>query len=413
MHEPLIEQNTLPLLTAELPGVGGVIKRSDEDFDVEEIPRYEAGGKGTHIYFTIEKRGLTTLAAIRAIAQALGRRSQDIGYAGMKDAHAVTRQRLSLEHIDPGKIERLEVDRVRILSMSRHTNKIKLGHLSGNRFAIKIRDTDLAKLEEARTILNVLAKQGAPNYFGPQRFGVRGDNARVGHAVLRGNLKEALAWMLGRPTSCDSSPIRISRELFDTGDFEASARAWPAQFSGTAKVCRVLADSGGDTHKAWRAVDHSLRRLYISAVQSELFNQVLSKRIGSIDRLYDGDVAWKHANGACFLVESAVAEQPRCDAFEISPTGPLFGKKMREPEGTTAQIEADVLATSRLGRDRFHSKEHGRLEGARRPLRVPMTEASIESETDEYGAFLLLRFCLPAGAYATNVTSEVCKSGPA
>ena len=140
----------LPYLTAEIPGVGGVIKRYDEDFLVEEIPRYEASGAGTHTYFTIEKRGLTTPAAIRLVATALGRRPQDIGYAGLKDAHGITQQMLSIEHVDPAAIANLDLAGIRVLSIDRHRNKIKLGHLRGNRFEIKIRNVEPSSTERAR-----------------------------------------------------------------------------------------------------------------------------------------------------------------------------------------------------------------------------------------------------------------------
>ena len=95
----------LPYLTADLPGVGGEIKRFDEDFVVEELPLYAPSGAGTHVYFTIEKRGLPTLAAIQHIARALGRQPRDIGYAGMKDAHGVTRQMLSVEHVENSQVD--------------------------------------------------------------------------------------------------------------------------------------------------------------------------------------------------------------------------------------------------------------------------------------------------------------------
>ena len=94
----------LPYLTVDLPGIGGTIKRSEEDFIVEELPLYPPSGEGTHTYFCIEKHGLTTFAAIDRVARALGERSRDIGYAGLKDARAVTRQVLSLEHVEPQRL---------------------------------------------------------------------------------------------------------------------------------------------------------------------------------------------------------------------------------------------------------------------------------------------------------------------
>ena len=399
----------LPYLTADLPGVGGVIKRHDEDFLVEEIPLYPASGEGTHAYFQIEKRGLTTLGAIDAIARALGRKPRDIGYAGMKDAHGVTRQMLSVEHIDPAVIQSLDLDRIRVLSIARHTNKIKLGHLTGNRFIIKIRGAADSPLPLARPIVALLAARGLPNYFGPQRFGTRGDNAAIGLAVLRDDLDEAIALMLGRPTDFDTGDARRARELFASGDLNGSAAAWPRNLNSQARVCRALIQSEGDARKAWRAVDHTLRKLYVSSVQSELFNRVLARRINGVDRVLLGDVAWKHANGACFVVEDLEAESLRCAAFEISATGPLFGKKMKEPIGEPADLEADALAQSVLRREQIRTKDGSGLDGARRPLRVPVSEPDVDAGTDDHGPYLRLSFSLPKGAYATNVTREVCK----
>jgi len=400
-----------PYLTADLPGVGGEIKRFDDDFVVEEAPLYLPSGQGTHTYFTIEKRGLTTHAVIQHIARLLGRQPYDIGYAGLKDAHGVTRQTFSIEHVDPNRVSALELGRAKVLSVDRHTNKLKLGHLAGNRFAIKIRDTGSEPETAARAVLDVLTRRGLPNYFGPQRFGVRGDNAQIGLAVLRENYDEAFALMLGRPGPVDHGAARKAQEFFDAGDFEAAAQSWPrGVFSQQSRLCRALLKTGGDTRKAWRTVDHTMRKLYISAFQSGLFNRVLAQRIASIDRLETGDIAWKHVNGACFRVEDAATEQPRCDALEISPTGPLFGRRMTEAAGTPGQMEAAVLAECGLHKEQIATPGSGKTSGARRPLRVPIGEPTLETGADDNGPYLLLRFFLPPGAYATNVVREISKN---
>ncbi len=405
-----LDESQTPYLTADLPGVGGAIKRFDEDFIVEEVPLYAPSGEGTHVYFTIEKRGLPTLVAVGHIARALGKQRRDIGFAGLKDAHGVTRQMLSVEHVDPARVESLELGRIRILAVDRHTNKLKLGHLAGNRFAVKVRDAIASPQARAEAVVATLARRGVPNHFGPQRFGTRGDNARIGRAVLLGDFDEAIAVMLGRPEPADHGAPRRARELFDAGDFEAAAAAWPrGTFTQQARICHTLAKTGGDARQAWRAVDHTLRKLLLSAFQSELFNRVLARRMAAIDRLEPGDIAWKHRNGACFRVEDAAVEQPRCDALEISPTGPIFGRRMTEATGQPGATEAAVLADSGLTPDQFDSKGSGRLDGARRPLRVPLSDTSTEVGTDERGCYLRLEFFLPRGAYATNVMREVCK----
>ena len=411
MDSPNALADCLPYLTADLAGIGGMIKHFDEDFVVDELPLYAPCGEGTHTYFVIEKRGQTTLAAIGRIARALGKRPRDIGYAGLKDAHAVTRQMLSVEHVDPARVQSLELGRIQVLSVSRHTNKLKLGHLSGNRFTVTIRDLRSLPLPLAEPVIEVLEARGVPNYFGPQRFGARGDNAQIGMAVLRDDYDLAIALMLGRPSSTDHGAMRRARELFDAGDLEAAAEAWPREFPQQARVARALIKAGGDAAKAWWAVDHTLRKFYVAAVQSHFFNQVLAERIDTIDRLQTGDIAWKHRNGASFRVEDAAVEQPRCDAFEISPTGPLFGRKMMEPGGATGQLETQVLGSSGLTKEQLRARDGTKLDGARRPLRVPLTDVQVHAGQDEHGTYLRLAFALPPGAYATSVTREVCKAG--
>lgn len=407
-----LSPSKLPYLTADLPGVGGEIKRFDEDFFVEELPLYAPSGAGTHVFFTIEKRGLPTLAAIQHIARALGRQPRDIGYAGMKDAHGVTRQMLSVEHVENARVEALALARIKVLSVSRHTNKLKLGHLAGNRFEIKIRDVGPECEPRAGAILEVLAKRGLPNYFGTQRFGARGDNAEIGRAALLRNYDEAIALMLGRPGPADHGEALRARQLFDKGDFAAAAEAWPrGVFAQQSRMCRMMAKTG-KARDAWRVVDHTLRKLFLSAFQSDLFNRVLARRIeqGLFDRIQVGDIACKHVNGACFRVEDAAAEQPRCDAFEISPTGPLFGSRMTEAGGEPGEMEKAVLAESGVDAELLSGRDSGRLDGGRRTMRVPVKELRHETGTDERGTYLMLTFALPAGAYATEVVREVSKN---
>src|SRR5450756_1185887 len=136
-----------PYLTSQVPGIGGAIKESPEDFQVNEIPSYLPCGSGEHCYLTIEKRGITTLEAIRRIADNLKIQERDIGYAGMKDAVGVTRQAISVQWLDPEKALALELDAVRVLSAERHSNKLKLGHLKGNRFHVAIRGVSDAAVQ--------------------------------------------------------------------------------------------------------------------------------------------------------------------------------------------------------------------------------------------------------------------------
>ncbi|MCA9252740.1 MAG: tRNA pseudouridine(13) synthase TruD [Phycisphaerales bacterium] len=399
----------LPYLTSDLPGVGGVIKEADEDFVVEEVPLYEPSGEGTHVFFEIEKKGLTTRDAIARVCRSVGCQRRDVGYAGLKDARGVTRQVLSVEHVDPEKVLAASADRVRVLWAKRHQNKLKIGHLSGNRFVIRIRGMQADSFERAEAIVARLAARGMPNYFGPQRFGMRGTNALVGRAALLGDFERAINVLCGGPADDDSPGGKLARELFEQGDYAGSLKAWPGGHCTERALCRWMERGSLDWSKAWRSVDRAMRKLYVSAFQSELFNRVVAKRIERIGELMPGDLAWLHRNGACFAVEDLAAEQGRCDAFEISPSGPMFGKKMTQPKGEAAALEASVLEECGLELDGRFSGASDRPEGARRPIRVPVQGATCCEGEDSNGAYLELLFELPPGSFATSFVREVCK----
>ncbi len=399
-----------PYLTPDIPGIGGTIKSTPEDFLVEETPLYQPCGAGTHTYLVVEKRGMTTRDVARKIADALGKPARDVGFAGLKDAQAVTRQLFSIEHVDPGKVKDLSIPGLRVISVDQHTNKLKIGHLAGNRFEIRIRDARSDLLDCAQKCLDVLDRRGLPNYFGEQRFGARGDNAIVGRHAFSGEYGEALAHILGRPGPADSKRVAEARRCYDVGDFSQAAKTWPGSHHLPRRVCKSLARSNGNHKTAWRAIDRRMQSFYLSAFQSELFNRVLTDRIQTIDRLENGDFAWKHANGACFHVADAATEQPRCEAMEISPTGPLFGTRMTWPSGLPERRELDVLSSVGLTPDSMRESVGESLTGGRRPLRVPIESPTLDLGRDERGSYVLLKFGLPPGSYATCVVREICKT---
>jgi len=400
----------LPFLTRDTPAVPGVVKQRREDFCVEEVPLYEPCGAGTHIYFTIEKSGLPTMEATRTVARALGVGERQIGYAGLKDARAVTRQRFSVEHVDPDRVAALDLPGIRVLDVSRHGNKLRIGHLKGNRFVIRLRQTDPDRLADVRAVLDVLTRRGLPNSFGPQRFGTRGDTWRIGRALLRQDWDACVDVLVGQPGPADRGGILEARQLYEAGQYKAAAEAWPWAFRMERRVCRVLAQTDGSRPRAFRAVDKQVRRLYVSAYQSWLFNKVMAARIDELDRLWAGDLAYRHPQGAVFTVTDTAVEQPRCDAMEISPTGPLFGYRMTQPTGKAGQIEAAILDEDGFSLDDFRSPGAHRVKGARRALRVPITDVAAEAGADGHGPFIELRFFLPSGSYALSVVREICKS---
>lgn len=366
-------------LCADLPAVGGVFRASADDFRVVELPAYEPVGDGDHLYLRIRKTGLSTDEAARRIARALGRRPRDVGYAGRKDRHAVTEQTLSIEHVEPAAAESAlaGLEGIELLAAARHRNKLRLGHLRGNRFELVLREVGPDAPERAEAVLRRLAERGVPNAFGAQRFGRELDNHLVGRELVRGDLAAA-AERLAAGQGRAAERIR--------GDLERGV-----------KPGRVL-----------RHLPRSLPRLLVSAYQSALFNRMLARRLQELDALRLGDLAYLHDRGAVFEVLEPEVEAPRAAAFEVSPTGPMYGSTMSWPTHEVGELERELLAAEGLTPEDFRRTPGGSFRGERRPLRIPLTEPHVETAGDA----LRVAFALPRGSYATAVLAELGASAP-
>ncbi len=316
---------------------------SPDTFVVEEIPAYLPSGSGEHMFVWIEKRLLTTFDAIGALGRRLGVPTREIGYAGMKDRHATTRQWLSIPRITAELALAAGDGRLNVLSALPHGNKLRVGHLRGNRFEVVV--TDIGDQDDGTSLnarLIEIATLGLPNRYGDQRFGAKADNARRGIALLRGEERER---------------------------------------------------------------DHRRRRLLVSAAQSAVFNRVLALREADrlLRRVLTGDVLQKTDSGGVFVTEDPATDQRRLDAGEIVVTGPMPGGWAVEPPPETQARAIEDQALALVGATRAEFASVGRdLPGTRRPLLVPVTlsdPASIPLEA-ETGA-IRLGFQLPAGTYAT------------
>ena len=343
--------------------------KEPEDFIVEELPLYEPSRTGTHTYFAIRKRNLSTIEAINRIAQELHIHTRDMGYAGLKDKNAVTTQVLSVEGVTPERVLRIEQPAIEVLWAEQHAHKLRVGHLRGNRFTLTLRDIPHDALTQINTVMDRLVTEGVPNRFGVQRFGNKNDSHLIGKALVKTDWEAVKCYVLANDDV-------LQQQKFEQKPVETIVNAIP----------------------------HRLRRLYLSAYQAHLFNRVLEARMPHLGKLLDGDIAVKHSNGAPFLVEQATIEQPRADALEISPSGPIFGYKMRMPSGGVRDSEISVLADDGVRLEKFRKVAGIRLPGTRRPLRMPIQLHEV-STVDSTG--VRLSFTLPAGGYATVVLEEL------
>jgi tRNA pseudouridine13 synthase len=392
-----------PYLTADLPGTGGRIKVEHTDFRVEEIPLYEPSGEGQHTYARIEKEGMTTFQAVDRVARALRIDRRAIGYAGLKDAHAVTAQTLSLGDVDPAAVRALELPGIRVLEVSRHTNKLRTGHLAGNRFTVRVREVPEEAQVAVKAILDVLQRRGVPNYFGVQRFGLRGDTHLLGEALVHQDAPAFVRRLIGMPDPAESARVQAARQLFEEGQLAAALETWPRDMGNERRVVETLLRHPGDWERAARSVPKNVRLFFVSAYQSALFNRLLARRLDTIDQLMVGDLANLRGRSAVFTVEDLAAEQPRAERMEISPSGPLYGYKLTMAQGVPGEMEQRVLDEEALTLEDFRLPGL-RIKGARRPLRVPLDDYRVW-----YDGGLMLSFTLPPGSYATIVLDEVMK----
>lgn len=401
-----------PYLTAELPGVGGSIKERLEDFIVEEVPLYTPCDQGEHTYFEVEKTDLSTPEALERLSRFLRVPVREFGYAGLKDRKGITRQTFSIAHVAPELLSGCEIPQLRVLWARLHTNKLRIGHLRGNRFRVWVRGIDVGRAGLIGDILGVLQTKGVPNYYGPQRFGNRGDAHRVGRSFLKRDDRAAIRRILGHPSSTERNPHVVeARQLFMAGDLNGAITAFPSSYREERRLLAYLLDAGENYEGAKRRLADSTRKLYYTAYQSFLFNVILSRRLqragGDLGQLFPGDLAYLHRNGAVFSVLEVEKEVARAMAFEISPSGPIFGMKMPHPSGLEGELEGLLLAEEGLQSTDFHQlMQRLHLEGGRRPFRVRVEDLSWRVE----GQDIALEFFLPKGSYATTVLREITKS---
>ena len=333
-----------------------IFNSTARDFTVEEIPLYEFSGEGEHLVLKIRKKDMTTWDMLDVISNHIGITRRDIGYAGLKDKNAMTIQHISIPAKFEEKLEAFSHEKIKILSTNRHNNKIRVGHLKGNRFNIRLKKVLGIQKDKLDSVLKWIKANGVPNYFGNQRFGTDGNNWVDGKKLLDGTLK-----------------IR----------------------------------------------DKKKREFLIGSYQSYLFNNWLSKRMelnlllekfseieceqilklpkGSLKdtkaqpnffKLLEGDVMMHYPYGRVFFVENLEEEAKRFKSKDIAPTGVLTGKRVKKAEGVASILEEPFI-------------EAVSLDGARRYAWIEVSE--ITKNYVEEKAHYELSFVLPKGCYATNV----------
>ncbi len=323
-------------------------KHSPRDFVVDELPLYEFSGEGEHLVLKVRKKSLSTWEMLSSIAKALNIKVRDIGYAGLKDKHAMTTQYISLHKKYEADVDALELEGIKILEKHYHNNKIRTGHLRGNRFFIRLKKVTPADAKKIEQAMKHIKDVGLPNYFGFQRFGNDGNNHEVGEAIVSGKHKER---------------------------------------------------------------NKKVRTLMINAYQSYLFNGWLDARLKFVEQahmngddamiygdaplgLMQGDIAMHYPQTRAFKVEDPKADLQRIASHSIVVGGLLAGKKSIRAEGLPRELEEPF------------DKDTG-IDGARRHAWTYVED--IETKYRSSDGWMELHFSLQKGSYATVLIEQIAK----
>ena len=297
----------------------GQIKLSNDDFQVDEIMPVEPCGEGEHLWLQVRKNGCNTDWVARQLADASNVRPMAVGFAGLKDRHAVTTQWFSIHlpgRADPD-LSSIQSDDIQILKSLRHDRKLRRGALSGNHFCIRVRHLSGSR-DELEQRLNTIVEQGVPNYFGEQRFGHGMSNLARAEALFSGRMKR---------------------------------------------------------------VKKAQRSIYLSAARSWVFNAIVSERVhhGTWNHTLAGDVLQLAGKTACFADDGSDDIAQRIEDQQIHPTAALWGKGESMAQGACLALETRVAAKYE---SLCHGLEHAGLKQERRSLRLVLEKPGWEFDQD-------------------------------
>ncbi|GAB4307049.1 MAG: tRNA pseudouridine(13) synthase TruD [Methanobacteriaceae archaeon] len=402
-------------------GIGGKIRNKYEEFYVEEIPETLPSGKGPNTWLFIEKVGRNTLDVLLDIGRILHISRKRMGFAGMKDKKALTRQWLCVSNITPEKLLNLEnhLHNVRILSIMPNEKKLRIGQLLGNKFSILIREVeDIQRAAKtANKVLSKLLETGVPNYYGWQRFGYpRTNTHQVGRALIDNDLKKTVDTYIGNPYENEPDYIKNARILYDQGNIRGSYEEMPSKMRYERMMLRVLLKEQKKKtelddisyRKAIESLPKPLKRMFVHAYQSYLFNDAVSERAKlGINKYVEGDILIDNDEHLLHKFKKEEVDS-RIKNFQIHPTAPLFGSKVPLAGGSIGEMEESILKSENISKTDFEVPKMPKLgsHGLRRSIRFKIWDAS--AIATEEG--VLTQFSIPKGCYATAVLREIMKN---
>jgi tRNA pseudouridine13 synthase len=401
-------------------GIGGDIRVKYEDFYVEEIPEHLPSGTGPNTWLFIEKIGRNTLDVVLDIAKEMKISRKRMGFAGMKDKSALTRQWLCVANSEASELQGLEekLYNVKVLEIKQNEKKLRIGQLIGNKFRILIRNTNDPEndAETAKKVLTKLEEFGVPNYYGWQRFGKNRPNThKVGEFLVHNNIKGAVDSYIGNPYSKEKDHIKAARQFYDDGELEEAYESMPSGMRYEKMMLRELMKQqrkkGELDEKSYKIALESLpkplKRMFVHAYQSYLFNKAVSERTKlGINKYIDGDIIID--NEEHLVHEFDINDiNNRIKVFEVHPTAPLYGTKVPLARDEVGELEQKVLNDEKINLEDFECPKTPKLgsHGLRRAIRFKIWDVSAMATSEG----VLTEFSIPKGCYATAVLREIMK----
>ncbi|WP_456485861.1 tRNA pseudouridine(13) synthase TruD [Hydrogenimonas sp.] len=329
-------------------------RQTPSDFVVTEVPLYPFSGDGEHLILKIRKKGLTTWQMLEILSAHIGTKVRDIGYAGLKDKDAMTIQHISINKKHEKALENFSHEQIKILETTYHENKLRIGHLKGNRFFIRLKKVSPTDAKKIDSLLGWIEKNGMPNYFGWQRFGKEGDNFETARQIIDGKLKMR---------------NRKKRDFLISAYQSHLFNLWLCKRIEISRLFAGLAPK--ELQKVFVWGDEIIKTIH----KEPHFFKLLS-----------GDIVEHYPHGKLFTVDNLHEEAKRFQARDISPTGLLSGEKATHATGLAWEIEKDFV-------------EEVPARGSRRYAWIWPKEIEGLYKKEEW--HYELHFTLPKGSYAT------------
>ena len=335
-------------------------KQSKDDFVVNEVPLYEFSNEGELLILKLRKKDLATWDDIEILANYLKCSTREFGYAGLKDKNAMTVQHISVHRKYEDALKSFTHENIKILETTYHNNKIKIGHLKGNNFFIRLKRVGLVEKQKIEEAFSKIAVFGMPNYFGFQRFGIDGENYKKGKQIVEGTLKER---------------NRNLKQMFINAYQSYLFNAWLSKRIEISKLIEAF-----EPKEICEKLNLPLDEVKRAKKQPHPF------------KILTGDLLSHYPFGKIFIIDDLETESQKFFEKDRVPTGLLCGKRVKKSEGLAYEIEKDFEV--QMSED-----------GARRFAFV--FPENLQSNYKEDKNHMELSFYLPKGSYATELIAEI------